>query len=197
MKGITEKEMLFVLSIFKSPEKEYSASSISKDIGTSRMGALKIAKKLEEEKILSSKLTGKSKIYKLNMNRDYVQHYIQMLLSREKEKALPYLKVWINEIKKTKSAEASIIFGSILRKKEANDIDVLFIVKQDKFETLKKEIEKIDSINIKKIHPVYQSESDFKKNLLKQDKIIIEAIKGIFVSGENKLLGWIYEKWAI
>src|SRR3989344_31651 len=188
MKGITEKEMLFMLSIFKSPEKDYSASSISKILNISRMGAFKIAKKLETEEMLVSRVIGKARIYKLNLNKDYVKHYLLMLLSREAEKSQTYVRVWINEIKKIKNAEAAILFGSILRKKEANDVDVLFIVKQDKFEELKKEIEKINKLSIKKIHPVYQSESDLKKNLYKQDKLIIEAIKGIFVIGEDKFI---------
>ena len=188
MKGITEKEMLFVLSIFKSPEKEYSASSIASILNISRMGALKIARKLEKEEIIGSKIIGKSKIYFLNAAKDYTKHYLRMLLGREAEKAQPYIKVWINEIKKIKNAEAAILFGSILRKKEANDIDVIFIVKQNKFEELKKEIEKVNKLNIKKIHPVYQSENDFKKNLYRYDKLVIGAIKGIFVVGENKLI---------
>jgi len=52
MKGITDNEMRFVLGIFKSPELEYNANSISKLIGISSMGALKIAKRLEKENIL-------------------------------------------------------------------------------------------------------------------------------------------------
>lgn len=194
MKGITEKEMLFVLSIFKSPEKEYSASSISPMLNISRMGALKIARKLEKDEILGSKTVGKSRVYFLNFSKEYAKHYLRMLLSREAEKAAPYIRVWINEIKKIKNAEAAVLFGSILRKKEANDIDVLFVARQNKFEELKKEIEKINKLSIKKIHPIYQSENDFKKNLYKRDKLIIEAIKGIFIMGEDKLMGLISER---
>ena len=48
MKDITNNEMLFVLSIFKSPEKEYNANNMAKHLGISPMGALKIAKRLEK-----------------------------------------------------------------------------------------------------------------------------------------------------
>ncbi|MBI3036864.1 hypothetical protein HYY73_03895, partial [Candidatus Woesearchaeota archaeon] len=55
MKDITDNEMHFVLGIFKSPELEYNANSISKLIRISSMGALKIAKRLEKENILISR----------------------------------------------------------------------------------------------------------------------------------------------
>ena len=58
MRNITNNEMLFVLSILKNPEVEYNANSIAKQIGISRMGALKIGKKLEKENVLISRELG-------------------------------------------------------------------------------------------------------------------------------------------
>jgi predicted nucleotidyltransferase len=188
MNGISEKEMEFVLTLFKSPEKDYSASSIAKVLDITSMGALKIARKLEKEDILNSKSIGRSKIYKLNIKNDYVKPYLFVLLKREAEKAPAYIKVWINEVKKIKSAESSILFGSILRKENVGDIDVLFIVKQNKFEAVKKEIEAVDKINLKKIHPIFQAEKDILSNIKKEDKVIQNAIKGLFLFGENKLI---------
>ena len=72
MREITNNEMIFVLSIFKSPEVEYNANSIAKKMGISSMGALKIAKRLEKENIIKSKHLGKAKFYNLNLNNDYV-----------------------------------------------------------------------------------------------------------------------------
>lgn len=194
MKDITKNEMLFVLSIFKSPEIEYNANSIAKHIKISSMGALKIAKRLEKEGILTSKRLGKAVFYKLNFNNDYVKQYTDFLLKRESEQADPYLKRWINEIKKIKNADASILFGSIIKKKkEAKDIDVLLIINRKKFFKLKEEIEEINLINVKKIHPIYQTEKDLKENIKKQDKPILNAIKGIVIFGEDKLIN-LFEK---
>lgn len=186
MLNITNNEMCFILSIFKNPEKEFNANSLAKHIDISSMGALKIAKKLEKENILVSRIFGKAKFYRINFNNDYAREYIKFLLKRESEQTLPYIKVWIREIKKIKSADAAILFGSVLRKqKEAKDIDVLLITNQKKFKELKKEIEKINIINAKKLHPVYQTKRDLEKNIKKQDKPILSAIKGIVVSGED------------
>ncbi len=186
MKDITNNEMVFVLTIFKSPETQYNANSIAKLIGISRMGALKIAKRLEKESIIIFKELGKAKYYRLNFSNDYVKQYVRFLLKREAEQAHPYVGVWVDEVKKLKSADATILFGSILRKyKEARDIDVVLITDKKRFSKLKKEIEEIDELNVKRLHPVYQTKEDFIKNIKKGDKALLSAIKGIVVFGED------------
>ena len=190
MDEITNNEMNFVLKLFKNPEKEYNANSISKEVGISPMGALKIAKRLEKENIIESKELGRAKFYKLKPDNDYVKEYVRFLLKREKEKASPQVKVWIDEIKKLKSADAAILFGSTLRiNQEAQDIDLVLITDKQKFSKLKNEIEEINQVNFKKIHPVFQTKEDFIKNIRKEDKIIISAIKGLFIFGEDVIIG--------
>ena len=186
MKDITDNEMAFVLNIFKSPEVEYNANSIAKLMGISSMGALKIAKRLEKENIIGSRRLGKAKFYKLAMGSDYVRDYVKFLLRREAEHAHPYVKVWIEEIRKLKSADAAILFGSVLRKQaEAGDIDAVLITDEKKFSRLKKEVEEVNQINVKRLHPVYQSKADFIKNISKGDKVLLSAVKGIAVFGED------------
>ena len=189
MKDITSNEMVFVLNILKSPEISYNANSMAKAIGISRMGALKIAKKLEKENILISKELGKAKFYSLNLKSDYVKEYVKFLLKREAEQAHPYVKVWIEDIRKIKSAGAAILFGSVLRKyKEAGDIDVMLIINPKAYNGAQKEISEIDALNTKKIHPLYQTKNDFIKNLKKEDKPLLSAIKGIAVFGEDIII---------
>jgi len=189
MKDITNNEMHFVLLIFKSPETEYNANSIAKQIGISSMGALKIAKKLEKEGILTSRKMGKARFYKLNLGSDYVKQYIKFLLKREAEQASAYVKRWINEIKKIKNANSAVLFGSVLKKeKEANDIDVLLITNGKKFSGLKRDIEEINLLNTKKLHPLYQTKDDLVKNIKKNDLPLLNAIKGIVAFGEDTII---------
>ena len=187
MKDITNNEMLFVLAIFKSPETDYNANSIAKHLKITPMGALKIAKRLEKENILTSRKMGKAKFYKVSLN-DYTRQYITFLLKREAEQSAAYIKRWINEARKIKNADSAVLFGSILRKEDAKDIDLLLITSESKFQKLKKEIENINLINTKKIHPLYQTKQDLIKNIKKQDKPILNAIKGIIVFGEDKII---------
>lgn len=189
MNDITNKEMLFVLSIVKSPEVEYNANSIAKVIGVSSMGALKIANRLVKENILIARKLGKAKFYKINFNNDYARQYIKLLLKREDEQSDPYVKVWISEVKKIKNADAAILFGSLLKKhKEANDIDAVLITDKKRFQKLRKEVDEINLINVKKLHPLYQTKEDFMKNIKKGDKPLLSAVKGIVVFGEDEIL---------
>ena len=188
MKDITNNEMLFVLTIFKGPETDYNANSIAKHLKISSMGALKIARRLEKENILISRELGKAKFYKISLN-NYTRQYIIFFLKREAEQSAAYIKRWVNEARKIKNADSAVLFGSILKKeKEAKDIDLLLITDEDKFTKLKKEIENINLINTKKIHPLYQTKQDLIKNIKEQDKPILNAIKGIVVFGEDKII---------
>lgn len=190
MTGVSNNEMLFILSIFKSPEVEYNANSISKLLSISSMGALKIARRLEKEAIIISRELGKAKFYRLNFESDYVKGYVEFLLKREAEQAQPYVKVWIDEIRKLKSADAAILFGSVLKRyKEAADIDVILVFSEKNFSKLKAEVEAVNQINVKKLHPVYQSRADFARNLSKKDAVLLSAVKGIVVFGAETVIG--------
>ncbi len=197
MNDVTKNEMLFILSIFKGPETEYNANSIAKVLGISSMGALKIAKRLEKENVTLSRELGKAKFYRLNWESDYVTDYVGFLLKREAEHAHPYVKVWIDEIRKLKSADAAILFGSVLRKfREAKDIDVILITDQKKFTKLQEEVEEINKLNAKPLHPVYQSKEDFMMNIRKGDKALLSGVKGIIAFGEDIIINGL-KKWAM
>src|SRR3989338_4334528 len=134
MRGITNNEMMFVLGVFKSPKTQYNANSLAQLLGITRMGALKIAKKLEKERIISSEKLGQAKFYMINWYNDYSRQYVSFLLKMEAEQAHPYVKSWVAEIRKIKSADAAILFGYVLRKhKEARDIDAMLITGQKRF----------------------------------------------------------------
>ncbi len=189
MENITNNHMHFLLKILKSPEEEYNANSIAKKMGISSMGALKIAKSLEKEGILITKQMGRAKFYKINLENDYAKQYVKFLLRREAELSSPSIKRWISEIKKIKNASLAILFGSVLRnEREAKDIDVLLIANNKSFKMLKKEIKEINLINTKQLHPIYQVEEDIKNNIKKGDKVVLNAIKGIVVFGEDMLI---------
>lgn len=186
MKNITNHEMTFALKVLKNPEKNYNANNISSLLGITPMGALKIAKRLEKEQIIIIKQLGKAKFFKFNFYNDYAKDFAKLLLKREAIHAGPYIKRWVAELQKVKNADMIILFGSVLIKKEkAGDIDVLLATNQKKFYKLKKEIKQINDINLKKIHPIYQSLSDLKQNIKKEDEVILNSIKGIIIKGEE------------
>ena len=180
--------MELVLKIVKSPEVDYNANSIAKQINITSMGALKILKKIEKEEILTKKQIGQAAIYKLNKNSCYAEKYVSLLLSRERIYAEQQIKRWIEELKKIKNAELIILFGSVLNKPNPNDIDVLLVTSENKYSLLQKEIKVINDINIKKIHPLYQTEEDLINNIKIKHPPILSAIKGIIIKGEDKFI---------
>lgn len=183
LQTITSNETELVLTVLKNPRVQYSATNLAEKVGISPMGALKIVKNLEKEGLLTSKTVGKSIIYNIDMFPEYNKQYLKFLLQREAQQAKPYTKVWINELKKVTAAEIIILFGSILKKDSVQDIDVLFVTKE--LSKLKKEIQGIEVLSTTKIHPVFQSQEDFRKNIRKEDKALLSAIRGIVVKGED------------
>jgi len=192
MKDVTKNEIKVLLTILKNPETSYNASNIAKEIGISSMGALKILKRLERENLLYSKQLGRSIFYDFNFKNEYLIEYLTFLLNKEIEQACPYTKRWVRELKKIKNSELIILFGSVLEEeKNATDVDVLFIINPKKIQLLKTEIEKINMVNDKRIHPIYQSERDFKDNIRNQDKIVLNALKGITLVGQRKFVDFL------
>lgn len=187
--GITKNEINLALEIFSNPENRYNSNSLSKKLGISAMGSFKIIKKLEKENIIKGEKFGKAVFYEIDLDNDYARQYIKLLLKRKSEQTSNYIKRWIAEIRKIKNAELSILFGSvIIKENQAKDIDILFVTSQKNYLDLKKEIEEINIINIKKIHPIFQSKKDLEENIKKRDKVILNAIKGIVVFGEDVLI---------
>jgi predicted nucleotidyltransferase len=185
MRDITKNEMNAVLAIVKSPEIMYNANSLAKVLGITSMGTLKILKRLEKENIIKAKQVGKAVTYRINMESEYVRRYVTLLLSREALHAPSMVRRWINEVRKIKNVSVAVLFGSVLCKKDPNDIDVLLITDKKRFPKLEKEIKELNKINVKEIHPMYQSFDDIIENIKKRDKPILNAIKGIMVCGEE------------
>ncbi len=188
MKEITQAEMKAVLALVKSPELIYNANSLSKVIRITPMGTLKILKRLEQDNIVKSKKIGKAIIYKVNVEDSYAKRYLSLILVREAQYANPQIKRWVTELKKIKNADVIVLFGSILEKPNPNDIDVLLVTNQKRFSKLQEEIKELNEINMKKIHPMYQTHQDIIKNIKKRDKPLLNAIKGIVIFGEEKFL---------
>lgn len=189
MRNVTNNEMLLIATILKSPEVPYNANTLANILEISPMGAWKIAQKLQKEDILHADKIGNAHILKLNLANEYARNYMRFVLAREIEIAPPYVKRWITELKKIKHAELIILFGSVLRKHEdARDIDALIVTDNKQFKMLKKEIEDINFLNDKKVHPIYQTKEDLRKNIAKRDKIVLNAIKGLMVSGQDAFI---------
>ena len=189
----TEAKILKVL--LKQFSIKWIITSLSKEINISRVGVWKVLKKLKDEKliILSPVGEGKTSTFsiKLNWENLVLEKKLSLILTEEASKH----QRWINNFEELKNlAEFVVLYGSILHSpKEANDIDILEVVSnKNNFLSVEKIIQKIQKIQIKKIHSETFTKVEFKKELEKPNKIFIDAIKkGIILFGQEKFIKFV------
>ncbi len=182
MEQITKNEMEILLVLLKDITMDYNANNLSKKLGLTAMGSLKILKKLEKQKLLTPRQMGKAVFYKPNLSNSYARNYLQFLLIKEAEEAEPKAKRWIRELRKLQDdAEAGILFGSILKKENPNDIDILLVLKQSQNQKTNETLAEINKLTHKRIHAIKQTKTDLEKNIGKRDSVIANALKNCIV----------------
>ena len=84
--------------------------------------------------------------------------------------------------------EAAVIFGSYTDpKKKPNDIDALFVLKEQNYKNFRNKLQEV--ISPVKIHDILQTREDLKKNIIKKDKIIMEILNnGIILWGQSTII---------
>lgn len=185
MEQLTNEQKIIKL-LFKDFLTDYNSRSISKVMSISHAGAFKILKKLEKRNIVKPKKIGNSTIYSLNFENPITSKEIELALVVEAQN----YRRWIEEFKDLESnIKFAILFGSITRnEKKAGDIDILIIANKGKYDAVKKIIEKRQDILPKKIHSLIQTSENFKHDLSKKNKVIIDILKtGIVLYGREEL----------
>jgi len=185
MVTLTQNEKKVLLILFKEFTSYYNANSISKVLGISRIGAMKILKKLLNENLLMDKKIGKSTIYKIKLNDDYVRKLIAFLLADEANN----FKRWNEEFKGLfKKDRMIIIYGSIIKNyAKASDIDLMLIIKKSEYKEVAEIIEKKQKILPKKIHSIELTADDFLQNIKQKKKSMTDIIKNaVILYGQDK-----------
>lgn len=177
--------------LLKNFSVHYIITSIAKEVGMTRVGTWKVLKKLEAEKliILSPIGAGKTSTYNISLNWDnpLVEKTLSLALTEDAMKN----QRWMDNFAELENQlDFLIIYGSIIYSpKEANDIDILGIIRGDKFIEIEESIKKIQKTQIKKIHALNFTEAEFKHELERSNKAIIDAVKkGIVLFGQEKFI---------
>ena len=166
-----------VINFLARNRKKYSINELGKKLSLSPRGIYKILKKLEKLNIIIPEKLSNAIYYKLNLNNELAIKLAEFVLTDNELNS--YAKVLLDDFKQLKEITfGCILFGSVLRKgREANDIDILFIIEKDKFKELNNKLEKIQDLKPKKINPIMQTKDDLAKNIMKNDEVILEIIK--------------------
>lgn len=188
MSSIFEKNASKALLIlFKDFSRHYNANSLSKALHLTPRGTLKLLKRLEADTLVVSKPLGKATFYKANLNNPYTRKLIALLLMAEsKEKA----ERWLSEFREVfNTVDIAVLFGSAAKNpNKARDIDLLLVFDEKSEKTVDDVIRKRRALTAKPIHVVKQSPEDFRKNLRKADKVLLDVIQhGIVLHGQDSL----------
>ena len=185
MAGITETEGKILLAIFKGIDDYYNANSLSKIIGISRIGAMKILRKFDKMGLLERKRIGKSITYKIRLNDDYARKLIAYLLADEANMQ----KRWKEEFKGLfKGERIVLLFGSILGNYgAARDIDIMIVMGESEIKDVNNALADRQTILSKKIHAIKLTSDDLHNSITKKDKAMIDIIKkSIVLYGQDK-----------
>jgi len=179
METVISYPMRVVLILLKDFSTMHTITSIGRELGMTRSGTWKVLKRLEEEKYIIMKATGKETslvIPKLNFKNDLLDKYLDLALSKEAKAH----ERWIFNFKEVEEyVSFFIIYGSILKSyAKAKDIDVIGIIPNRKnFKKLHESLDKIQKSEAKRIHAINFTQSEFREELLKPNKAFIEAVK--------------------
>ena len=194
-KNTTNIEILKVL--LKQFTIKWTITSLAKELNISRVGIWKVLKKLEAERLvlLSHLGEGKTSIFNINLNweNSILEKNLSLILTEDAFKN----QRWLNNFKELEDKlDFLILYGSIIHyPKEANDIDILGIVSnKNKFRKIEETTQRIQKTQIKKIHSENFTQTEFKEEIRKPNKIFIDAIKkGAVIFGQEKFIKFIKE----
>lgn len=184
-------QMRIALLLLKDFSTMHTITSIGKRLGMTRSGIWKVLKRLEHEKYIIMKSTGKETslvVPKLNLKNDLLDKYISLALGREAMDS----ERWIFNFKDVKEhVSFFILYGSVLKSyAKAKDIDVIGIIPDRKsFKKLHESLDKIQKSESKRIHSINFTQSEFMEELLKPNKAFIDAIKeGVVLFGQEEFI---------
>ena len=183
------KDLMLIL--LKDLSDTHTISSLSKNLGLSRVGVWKIVKKLESGDYVKVKPIGSGKtstsVISVNWSNPLVEKSLVLYLSEEAVKQ----KRWRSNFSGIGDAtDFLILFGSVLHSpKKANDIDIIGVAEKRNFIEIQSIIDDVQKTQIKKIHSINFTKTEFKNELKKPNKAVIDALKrGVVLFGQENFV---------
>lgn len=162
----------------------YNINQIAKLNKISVGSAFKILKELEKDRLIIKNEISNASHYTLNFDNPETTKLCELLLLAEKRNLKGYAKLYADEVIKFKDAKIIVIFGSILRGKEFDDVDVLFITNQVK--KVNNFCLEISKVKTKPVVPLIMKQEDLITAMKKRKDAILSMMKeGIVLRGES------------
>jgi len=162
----------------------YNINQIAKSVKISLGSSFKILKDLEKDKILTAQNIGNAIYYTLNLNNSEAVKLCELLILEEKRHLTGYAKLYSESLQNFDKAELIVLFGSVLTKKEFNDVDVLFAT--NKVKEVNSFCLELSKIRTKPIVPLILKKEGLIKELKNRKESILSVVKeGIILKGES------------
>lgn len=176
--------------LFRNTPNRFNVNQISRELKISVGSAYKILKSLEKKNVLVSQKIGNGIYYVLNLDSKEAENIIELVLMEDRNESLSKNSLALVYAKDLKDGEklskAIILFGSIFKDKDAKDVDVLFVIDKGKSKAVEDFCMKLSCLRPKRINPLLMTRADFKDNIKKQDKVIVDILKkGVILFGED------------
>ncbi|MEA3229953.1 MAG: hypothetical protein U9P44_03485 [archaeon] len=168
----TKIEIRIAKYLFKHYKDRYNPRQLAAILSINHAHANKLCKALSDKQILVKEEIGNSIYYSYNYSDNYAIKFIEYLLSLEKEEFSCCLSVLLHSLERfVPYIKLGLVFGSSIKNKDFNDIDVLLVYDNkiaNKIEKIKEEIRKSELIE-KPIRYMDILEKDILSN--KEDKV--------------------------
>ncbi len=185
MKMIPKNTAKLIRFLLRNMERYgYNINQIAKYLKISVGSSFKILKDLEKNKIVIAQKIGNALNYTLNLDNQETVKLCELLILEEKRMLGGYAKLYRESLQEFEKAELIILFGSILNKKEFNDVDVLFVANKPK--EISDFCLELSKIRTKPVVPLILKKEDLIKELKNKKEAIVSLIKeGIILKGES------------
>jgi len=162
----------------------YNINQIANILEISVGSSFKILKELKEQGLVTSQDMSNASYYKLNLNNPQTVNLCEFLLIEQKKSLKSHAKIYGQEIQKFEKAELILLFGSVLRGNNFNDVDALFLTPNSK--EVNRFCLEISKVRTKPVVPLIMGKQGLVMEIKQKKDAILDIIRtGIVLRGEK------------
>ncbi|HIH34313.1 MAG TPA: hypothetical protein HA223_03540 [Nanoarchaeota archaeon] len=178
----TKIEVQIAKYLFKHYKDRYNARQLARILNVNHSHASKLCNILADKKLLVKEDIGNSTFFSYRYDNKLAIKFMEYMLSLEENDFPKWLSALSHSLKKLNGCiEMGLVFGSSVKTKDFNDVDILLMYNSEKAKDVKKikdEIRKSELVE-KPIRYVDITEKDILQN--KENKIFYNMLSGSVV----------------
>ena len=173
----TKIEIRIAKYLFKHYKDRYNARQLARLLNINHAHANKLCNSLADKQLLTKEKIGNAIFFSYAYDNKMAIKFIEYMLSLEEKEFPKWLSVLSHSVKKFKDCiEMGLVFGSSIKTRDFNDVDVLLMYNAEKSKSVKKikeEIRKSELVE-KPIRYVDIAQKDILQN--KEEKIFYNIL---------------------